>query len=60
MGFGREPVDVAALLDQLVCVMSVVLAVVAVILAAAVELHWTPVCAPAMDLTTDPAGHLPF
>jgi hypothetical protein len=40
--------------------MSIVLAVVAIVLAAAVTLDWTPVLAPSFDLTPDPAGDLPY
>jgi hypothetical protein len=60
MGPGREPVELGQLADRLVRAISLVLAVVAVVLAAAVALDWTPVLTPALDLAPDPAGAMPF
>ena len=56
----QDPVGLAVLADRLVRAMSIVLAVVAIGLAAAVALDWTPVLAPSFDLTPDPAGDLPY
>ena len=60
MAFERRPLDGSGLRRRLL--LSLVIAAVTVVLiaAAAVAFHWTLVAGPSFDLTTDPAGGLPF
>ena len=60
MRFGRASVDPAVLADRLVRAVSIGLAVVVVVLAAAVAFDWSPVTALPFDVIVDPAGDLPF
>ena len=60
MTFERRPLDRAELRRRLL--LSLVIAAVAIVLiaVAAVALDWTLAAGPSFDLTTDPAGVLPF
>jgi hypothetical protein len=60
MTFGHRPLEGAQLRHRLL--LSLVIAAVAIVLiaVAAVAFDWTLAAGPSFDLTTDPAGGLPF
>ena len=60
MAFERRPLDGAGPRRRLLPSLMVAAVAVVLIVAAAVAFDWTLVAGPSFDLTTDPAGGLPF
>lgn len=56
----QDPVGPAVLAERLIRAISIALAVVVVVLAAALAFDWTPVLGPSHELAPDPAANLPF
>ncbi|HSO29566.1 MAG TPA: hypothetical protein VLS28_06665 [Candidatus Sulfomarinibacteraceae bacterium] len=56
----QDPVGPAVLAERLTRAISITLAVVVVVLAAALAFDWTPVLGPSLELAPDPAANLPF